>query len=365
MKPEPQRQVSLTAKEQLKQAARLREENIANSTAELSQKAIKVTDTHTRVEDELKSRKAKQAEKQLARNENRERLAKLQAEADAKTAAEADDFKSLTEFLSVSNTEDEAVSYTATVKGSPDNIRTTNEEGNQTGDQTQQEEDEEEGEGGEEEADGDEVSDSHPDDGEEEEEDGDEEEDEDDDDYKELSDDDSQVPSDSDEPTPTVPKKQKPMPIKALAKRRSPRTKPEVEPQPKPAKPAKVKTSAAKPKVADKPLRKRKAEEADIEQPPRQQHMTTSLINMKEAFYLTRGVLLADMDGSARLFYQQAHRPGFNAGYKSLIEADALDTIRDSLLQNMKLTGYTPTQSVGWPVLTTGTLTLKQMAEDL
>ena len=38
--------------------------------------------------------------------------------------------------------------------------------------------------------------------------------------------------------------------------------------------------------------------------------MTTSLFNMKEAFYMGRDVLLKDMDGSARLFYQQAHRPG-------------------------------------------------------
>ena len=42
-----------------------------------------------------------------------------------------------------------------------------------------------------------------------------------------------------------------------------------------------------------------------------------------------RDVLLKDMDGSARLFYQQIHTPGFSAGWQSLIEDEALDTIRD------------------------------------
>ena len=79
------------------------------------------------------------------------------------------------------------------------------------------------------------------------------------------------------------------------------------------------KVPASKPKAAENPVRKRKAEDAGIEQPqrhqiPRHQNMTTSLFNMKETFYMGRDMLLKDMDGSACLFYQQAHRPGFSAG---------------------------------------------------
>ena len=78
-----------------------------------------------------------------------------------------------------------------------------------------------------------------------------------------------------------------------------------------------------------------------------------------------RDVLLKDMDGFACLFYQQAHRPGFSAGWQSLIEDEALDTIRDGLLQNTKLVGYTSAQCMAWPELPDGELTLKEMAEDL
>ena len=77
-------------KEQLKQAARLREENISASTAELSQKAIKATDTPSRVEDEQKAHEAKQAERHTIRVEDRKRLSKLQEEAKEKEKTDDD-----------------------------------------------------------------------------------------------------------------------------------------------------------------------------------------------------------------------------------------------------------------------------------
>ena len=54
-------------KEQLKQAARQREKNIATSTAELSQKAIKATDTSGCIEDEYTAHEVKQAEMHTTR----------------------------------------------------------------------------------------------------------------------------------------------------------------------------------------------------------------------------------------------------------------------------------------------------------
>ena len=54
-------------KEQLKQAARQREKNIATSTAELSQKAIKATDTSGCIEDEYTAHEVKQAKMHTTR----------------------------------------------------------------------------------------------------------------------------------------------------------------------------------------------------------------------------------------------------------------------------------------------------------
>ena len=67
---------------------------------------------------------------------------------------------------------------------------------------------------------------------------------------------------------------------------------------------------------------------------------TTSLINMKEAFYLAKAELLQNPDGVARKFYQQAYRPGFNTTPLTLIEQEALPIIRECLLQNRKETGF-------------------------
>ena len=92
---------------------------------------------------------------------------------------------------------------------------------------------------------------------------------------------------------------------------------------------------------------------------------TTSLINMKEAFYLTRDELLQNPDGVARKFYQQAYRPGFNTTPMTLIEQEALPIIRDCSLQNRKETGYNIKQSNDWPILDNTPLSLQGIADDL
>ena len=92
---------------------------------------------------------------------------------------------------------------------------------------------------------------------------------------------------------------------------------------------------------------------------------TTSLINMKEAFYLTRDELLQNPDGVARKFYQQAYRPGFNTTPMTLIEQEALPIIRDCLLQNRKETGYNIKQCNDWPILDNTPLSLQGIADDL
>ena len=67
---------------------------------------------------------------------------------------------------------------------------------------------------------------------------------------------------------------------------------------------------------------------------PPAQGLTTSLINMKEVFYLTKRDLFQNPDGVARQFYQQAYRPGFKTKAMALIEKEALSIIRDCLLKN-------------------------------
>ena len=339
---------------------------------------MKATDTESRIEDEQKAHKAKQAERHNTRMAERKRLSILEGETEEKE--KTDDDQSLSEFMSIMG---EVISHSEPATLSPDNLDNIDKEENQGGNPTQQNDKEGDGDKDDQTADGKVTSDSHPESDKEDGEDetGEEDEDEDDENYIELSSDEgSQVPSDSEDPFTAKLDANKPAEAKPPAKRRSPRVvkpTPEQPPSNSTAKPAKrtakapaKKVPASKPKAVENPIRKRKTEDAGIEQPqrnqiPRHQNMTTSLFNMKEAFYMGRDVLLKDMDGSARLFYQQAHRPGFSAGWQSLIEDEALDTIRDGLLQNTKLVGYTPAQCMAWPELPDGELTLKEMAEDL
>ena len=144
------------------------------------------------------------------------------------------------------------------------------------------------------------------------------------------------------------------MPIKPLAKTREAKTLTADQTEDKPTRATRSKTSKATVLAAKKSApaptkaaatsnRKHETEEADttFEQQRTPQALTTSLINMKEVFYVTRETLLKDMDGTARRFYIQAHRPQFNAPWKDLIEDEAVHVIRDSLLQNRKTLGYT------------------------
>ena len=127
------------------------------------------------------------------------------------------------------------------------------------------------------------------------------------------------------------------MPIKPLAKTREAKTLTADQTEDKPTRATRSKTSKATVLAAKKSApaptkaaatsnRKHETEEADttFEQQRTPQALTTSLINMKEVFYVTRETSLKDMDGTARRFYIQAHHPQFNAPWKDLIEDEAV-----------------------------------------
>ena len=71
------------------------------------------------------------------------------------------------------------------------------------------------------------------------------------------------------------------------------------------------------------------------------------------------------MDKAARLFYQQAYRPGFKSKWDEVIEKEARLSIQDRLVKHMRETGYTRAECKAWPELPSGTLTLQEIAEDL
>ena len=132
---------------------------------------------------------------------------------------------------------------------------------------------------------------------------------------------------------------------------------------------AKVKTVASK-QTADKPIRKRKQDDTDlvfeVRDPQKAaREISTSLINMREVFFLDRKALFGGMDKAARLFYQQAYRPGFKSKWDEVIEKEARLSIQDRLVKHMKETGYTRAECRAWPELPSGTLTLQEIAEDL
>ena len=121
-------------KERLKAIAKRREANIAASTAALSQKAIRATDTESRIEDEQKAHKAKQAERHNTRMAERKRLSILEGETEEKE--KADDDQSLSEFMSIMG---EVVSHSEPATLSPDNLDNIDKEENQGGNPTRRE----------------------------------------------------------------------------------------------------------------------------------------------------------------------------------------------------------------------------------
>ena len=194
-----------------------------------------------------------------------------------------------------------------------------------------------------------------------EEEDGENDDDDDDDEAESEVEVEEEVEEEPEEP-PAKPTKKKALKIKPLAKKKATKT------DPTPAK--KVPKGAKAPAKADsksgKPSRTQKAEHSDSDSPPQhKQGLQTSIINMKEAYYLRRQNLLSDADKAARAFYEQAYRPGMETRWDMLIEADAVQTIRDQLLRCRSETGYSVKTSLGWPKIDGKWLTLKQIANDL
>ena len=161
------------------------------------------------------------------------------------------------------------------------------------------------------------------------------------------------------EPEKSKPKDKKSLKIKPLAKKKSPKAGP--KPAPKDKK-VKTKTDAK----TGKTHRAQKAENSEEDSPPqRKAGLQTSIINMKEAYYLTREKLLDDADKAARAFYEQAYRPGMLTSWEMLIEMDAIQTIRDQLLRCKSATGYSTKTCLAWPTVNGKTLTLKKIANDL
>jgi glutaredoxin len=354
---------------------------MAKSISEMGKSAIPASSTHTRISDELAANEARFLQQQQERKANRLRLEQLQAQADDTTDLEDQERKELEDWMKENN--DSRPIPLIKDDGSPSQIQTEEEEDNNP---PQTEEDNEDSGKSrlrkDTQSDGDDVSvtDNVSEEAEEEQNEDEEEEEDDDNDDAPQSDEDDEVESDPDEPPTPKPKKKKSMPIKPLAKKRGAKNLvADLDLDAKPASSStRSKTSKASVPAAKKPAsssakataastRKRKTEEADasFDQQRPSQGLTTSLINMKEVFYMTREILLADMDGAARKFYTQAHRPQFQAPWRDLIENEAVYVIRDSLLQNKSTLGYTIRQCQGWPVIDGVPLSLRDMATDL
>ena len=358
----------------LKAAKQQREENIAKSTAEMGRLAIPAVDTPYRAIDEQAAKSKKETERALERQASRleyeQRL--------AKTDLEQAEHEEMIQFMKDNSSDEPRSALTLAQLASCDSDDPTITYAIDPSGDSRKSEDEEEVErqstdGGGDYPDSEAVS----------------SEDEtsnkakrEADDYSDSDDDyddaftrmerECQVESEAESIEPK-PKAKKTLPVKPPAKKRATKS----------SKPALVaenpkvttrsstsdkKATTSKTKIASTTSRKRKADESDIEftsPEPRGGINTTALINMKEAFYLSRAVLLADMDGAARSFYAQAHRPGFVATWDSVIETDALQTIRDGLLQQRKLVEYSITNTETWPIINGNNLSLKQVAEDL
>ena len=94
--------------------------------------------------------------------------------------------------------------------------------------------------------------------------------------------------------------------------------------------------------------REKKAEDSEEDSPPqRKAGLQTSIINMKEASYLTREKLLDGADKAATALYEQAYRPGMLTRWEMLLEMDAIQTIRGQLLRCKSETGYNTKTCLG------------------
>ena len=148
---------------------------------------------------------------------------------------------------------------------------------------------------------------------------------------------------------------------KPSSRRKEQKNKPKTKNKPKvraPTKPpVKDKSTKTPAKETDKPIRKRKREDIVVEVDngvPRVDpatEKTTALINMGESYFLTKAALLTTPDEAVRKFYSQSCRPGCATNYRLLIEEEALDSIRLSMIQYMEQLKYSVKMCRKWPLL--------------
>ena len=93
--------------------------------------------------------------------------------------------------------------------------------------------------------------------------------------------------------------------------------------------------------------------------------LTTFFMNMSDIFYLDEDRIMADPDGAARAFYEQAWRLGSNVSWKMCISEKAVDMVRFRLVKYMEVTDYELEDCLRWPISDTGPLSLRLIAEDL
>ena len=87
-RPKPQNTLFLSDKENAKLERLAREDNTANSMKEMGKSAIKASNTHTRVSDELAANEVRYLQQQQERERNRLRLEVLQDQADNRSDLE-------------------------------------------------------------------------------------------------------------------------------------------------------------------------------------------------------------------------------------------------------------------------------------
>ena len=98
-RPRPQNILLLSDKEKAKLERLAREDNIANSMREMGKLAIKASNTHTRITDELAVNETRYLQQQQEREQNRLRLEVLQAQAENRSDLEEQELKDLSAWM--------------------------------------------------------------------------------------------------------------------------------------------------------------------------------------------------------------------------------------------------------------------------
>ena len=216
----PQNVLFLSDKEKAKLEGLAREDNIANSMKEMGKSAIKASNTHTQVSDELAANEARYLQLQQERERNRVRLEVLQEQTDNRSDLEDQELKDLSAWMKETNDlqslipqsdEDGSSLRPQTEEEEEINPSQTEEDDDKIGTKTSPKEIL---------SDDDNVSvtDNASEEAEEEQTNDEEEEgDNDNDDFKSKSDEEEQSESGAEDPPSPKPKKKKSMPLKPLA----------------------------------------------------------------------------------------------------------------------------------------------------